>query len=258
VYLNLAVRDSNKMAVASSSSSSLKGIMSDLSKKELNDKDLNFYESMYHFKKMFPVLDSDVIETVLRSNGGCVEKTIDQLLIISTDLEITQAANSQADATVTSSHQTEQTSAGFFSSLVENDSPPSYTEIMSTKMSQSIDLNNNLQPSSSAYSSSIVSSKERTLDDAKSQTSELINKNENVFDEEKPKVCFEETFKVAFKDKSIINKYNRILIGELSKDFLRVKLTNEQVSKLKSSIKKAKRNEITAIINNVTTNNTFL
>ncbi len=39
-------------------------------------KPLNFYESMYHFKKMFPKFDTDVIETILRANNGAVDKTI--------------------------------------------------------------------------------------------------------------------------------------------------------------------------------------
>jgi hypothetical protein len=244
------------MAVASSSSSSLNGMKSDLNKNELNEKDLNFYESMYHFKKMFPVLDSDVIETVLRSNGGCVDKTIDQLLIISTDFEIAQAANSQTSS-MTSSHPIEQASVGFFSSLVENDSPPSYNEIMSSKTSQTIDISYNLQPSNSANSSSKVISEQNTSGSAMTQSFDLNMKNNNVLDDEKPKVNLGESFNIGLKDKNLIGKYNRILIGELSKDFLRVKLTNEQVRKLRSSIKKAKRNEITAILNNVTTNKTY-
>jgi hypothetical protein len=247
------------MAVASSSSSSLNGVMN---KKELNEKDLNFYESMYHFKKMFPVLDSDVIETVLRSNGGCVDKTIDQLLIISTDLEITQAANNQAAPMTSSSHLIQQASVGFCSSLTSDDSPPSYTEIMSTKMSQSTDINNNHQSFNSTNSSSIINSEETTVRNGTIQafdmSTEFTKKNDNVFDEVKQKVSFDEGFNIGLKDKSLISKYNRILIGELSKDFLRVKLTNEQVRKLKSSIKKAKRNEITAILNNVTTNNSSI
>ena len=47
---------------------------------------------------------------------------------------------------------------------------------------------------------------------------------------------------------------SKIVIGELSKDFLRIRLNSEQVKKLKTTIKKAKRNELTAIINNVIDN----
>jgi hypothetical protein len=52
-----------------------------------------------------------------------------------------------------------------------------------------------------------------------------------------------------------IAKFNRIVIGELSKDFLRVKLTSDQVKKIKCSIKRAKRSEIAAIVNNKTPEN---
>ena len=34
---------------------------------------------------MFPTMDADVIETVLRSNDGAVDDTIDQLLTMSID-----------------------------------------------------------------------------------------------------------------------------------------------------------------------------
>ncbi|XP_043471231.1 CUE domain-containing protein 1 [Leptopilina heterotoma] len=48
---------------------------------------LNFYQAMADFKIMFPEMDDDVIEAVLRSNQGAVDTTIDQLLSMSTDNE---------------------------------------------------------------------------------------------------------------------------------------------------------------------------
>ena len=48
-----------------------------------------------------------------------------------------------------------------------------------------------------------------------------------------------------------------MLIGELDADFLRVRLTAEQVRKFKASIKKAKRNELAAILNNVSIVDSF-
>lgn len=41
---------------------------------------LDFYEAMADFRTMFPKLDPDVIEAVLRANNGVVESTIDNLL----------------------------------------------------------------------------------------------------------------------------------------------------------------------------------
>jgi len=48
---------------------------------------LEFYQAMADFKTMFPSMDDDVIEAVLRSNQGAVDATIDQLLAMSTDNE---------------------------------------------------------------------------------------------------------------------------------------------------------------------------
>ena len=42
---------------------------------------------MSDFKIMFPSMDGDVIEAVLRANGGAVDATIDNLLTMSADAE---------------------------------------------------------------------------------------------------------------------------------------------------------------------------
>lgn len=46
---------------------------------------LEFTQAMSDFKTMFPEMDDDVIEAVLRANQGAVDATIDQLLAMSTD-----------------------------------------------------------------------------------------------------------------------------------------------------------------------------
>uniref|UniRef100_A0A0V0GC38 Putative ubiquitin-conjugating enzyme n=1 Tax=Triatoma dimidiata TaxID=72491 RepID=A0A0V0GC38_TRIDM len=48
---------------------------------------LEFHQAMADFKTMFPAMDDDVIEAVLRSNQGAVDATIDQLLSMSSDNE---------------------------------------------------------------------------------------------------------------------------------------------------------------------------
>ena len=48
---------------------------------------LDFSQAMADFKTMFPGLDDDVIEAVLRSNNGAVDATIDQLLTMAADNE---------------------------------------------------------------------------------------------------------------------------------------------------------------------------
>ncbi|CAL4216004.1 unnamed protein product, partial [Meganyctiphanes norvegica] len=46
---------------------------------------LDFHQAMEDFKTMFPHVDADVIEAVLRANHGAVHETIDQLLSMTTD-----------------------------------------------------------------------------------------------------------------------------------------------------------------------------
>lgn len=49
---------------------------------------LEFAQAMSDFKKMFPQMEGDVIEAVLRANMGAVDATIDQLLAMSTDNQV--------------------------------------------------------------------------------------------------------------------------------------------------------------------------
>ena len=49
---------------------------------------LEFAQAMTDFKNMFPEMDRDVIEAVLRANQGAVDATIDQLLAMSTDNQV--------------------------------------------------------------------------------------------------------------------------------------------------------------------------
>ena len=48
---------------------------------------LEFHQAMSDFKTMFPEMDEDVIEVVLRANNGAVDATIDQLLAMNLDSE---------------------------------------------------------------------------------------------------------------------------------------------------------------------------
>lgn len=49
---------------------------------------LEFAQAMSDFKTMFPDMERDVIEAVLRANHGAVDATIDQLLAMSTDNQV--------------------------------------------------------------------------------------------------------------------------------------------------------------------------
>lgn len=49
---------------------------------------LEFEQAMTDFRTMFPDMDSEVIEAILRCNNGAVDATIDQLLAMSTDNQV--------------------------------------------------------------------------------------------------------------------------------------------------------------------------
>ena len=59
---------------------------------------LEFTQAMTDFKIMFPDMDVDVIEAVLRANQGAVDSTIDQLLAMSADNESQQQQQQQGPA----------------------------------------------------------------------------------------------------------------------------------------------------------------
>ena len=67
---------------------------------------LEFSQAMTDFKVMFPDLDVDVIEAVLRSNNGAVDATIDQLLTMTADNETGAGGNTgNRDTALPSYHE---------------------------------------------------------------------------------------------------------------------------------------------------------
>ena len=227
-------------------------------------KQLDFYESMYHFKKMFPKFDSDVIETVLRSNNGAVDKTIDALLQMSIEDDLTTT-------TATGDLTNQLTNTNFTSSVHSMDSygdlPPSYTEFMSSIMVNGETSSTNAI-SASFSNNSNVSTTTKTINGSSNDWDSIRKKKSGsekfaavslVSQIETPEEFFSSIL-ISNNSKEITNqekrcdlklKMNSILVGELPKDFLRIKLTSEQMRKVKSTIKKAKRNEINAILSNV-------
>ncbi|XP_037124326.1 CUE domain-containing protein 1-like isoform X3 [Syngnathus acus] len=59
---------------------------------------LEFNQAMEDFKIMFPTMDYEVIECVLRSNNGAVDSTIDQLLQMSIDGQTTDDSSDSDDS----------------------------------------------------------------------------------------------------------------------------------------------------------------
>ena len=86
--------------------------------KQAQKKPLNFYKAMSDFQTMFPHIDKDVIEAVLRANDGVVQTTIDQLLVLSETTE-------EDDQTTDVSHL-----PGYHESQNQDQElPPSYAEV---------------------------------------------------------------------------------------------------------------------------------
>jgi hypothetical protein len=257
---------------------------------EMTKNNLNFYESMYHFKKMFPKFDSDVIETVLRANNGSVDRTIDQLLTMAADNEIFEVVNETRFTDTSCMNSNNNQLINYDTS--GQDLPPSYESLISSHLTSnstnSFNNNNNNNTNTQVVSNTAVQVMAINKDQKKSEilknetiVEDLISLNQTVVssvsdpfkvanaaessivnvkliemvkkpldsvkkDDKKPKIV--DSIKPSAK--SSLNRSN-ILIGELNRDFLRIKLTTDQVKKIKTSIKKAKRNEITAMLNNV-------
>lgn len=234
-----------------------------------NSKQLDFYQSMYHFKKMFPKLDSEVIEAILRSNQGSVDKTLDQLLTISVDTEKLQS-HEVTVLTLTHNVNTHQSNP-IIPDL--NDLPPSYNEFMMSKSTSGSETTNTISTTSNIQIPSLNQIRNDDLIDFNSNdlkiqdlniikqepitqsrlNSMVVNESLNQNDQNNSKKSDSNSKSNSKSNSRSINNYfqQKILIGDLSKDFLRIKLTDEQVGKLKSCIKTAKREEIVAILNNV-------
>lgn len=209
-------------------------------------KALDFYESMYHFKKMFPKLDSDVIEAILRANQGQVDKTLDQLLAITLDSELDEVRCEKKS-------ENKQNDSG----IIGEDSPPAYHEIVTSHVTVAAsriisDENYNSSGGASSISRSFINT---TTTSATGVTTTPIStiasasffsnqdKNQSSSISSSSDLCALDEMRAIWR--------SRAMTGELRKDFLRIRLTNEQLRKFKASIKKAKRDEITAIVNNV-------
>ena len=78
---------------------------------------LEYNGAMNDFKHMFPTLDREVIEAVLRANNGLVDATIDQLLCMGVD---TEGGN-------VPSEESEYPPLPSYSTLLKNEPPPAYT-----------------------------------------------------------------------------------------------------------------------------------
>lgn len=98
---------------------------------------LEFNQAMEDFKTMFPSMDYEVIECVLRSNNGAVDATIDQLLQMSIDGQGSDDSSDSDD-----SIPPEVSGRGFRSSTLLGDvmqKQPDVFSVLTTFHSHSID-----------------------------------------------------------------------------------------------------------------------
>jgi hypothetical protein len=222
-------------------------------------------ESISSLRKMFPNFDIEIVESVVRSNNGSVDKSIDILLAMYADYDeefvpkksvAVVIQNSAPDVSFQSRQDSELNinvnSVNLNDSL---DQPPSYNELVSM---------NRIDSTSSTISSLVTQSKTIVFSQQTSTTRmDTLVKGEacsNRDSRTQTQVFVKNSTNITSPDCTTIRKlqsskyvdhFNRILIGDLSKDFLRVKINNDQVKKLKSSVKKVKRREIVDMLNNV-------
>ncbi|KAL7732836.1 hypothetical protein ACLKA6_005967 [Drosophila palustris] len=93
---------------------------------------LEFSQAMADFKKMFPDIDREVIEAVLRANLGAVDQTIDQLLAMSTDNQSLINLNDATDKELRRNQQLIDTTDGVGSNPTEGVAAAASVTLLST------------------------------------------------------------------------------------------------------------------------------
>lgn len=99
---------------------------------------LEFNQAMTDFKVMFPDMDAEVIEAVLRANNGAVDMTIDHLLAMSADNEVEKVTRTDEPPAY----------AG------DRNHPPSYTQATNDQTEDLINLGATSNPEPTTHQSS--------------------------------------------------------------------------------------------------------
>lgn len=182
-------------------------------------KQLDFDQAMADFKTMFPTMDCEIIEAVLRANDGAVDSTIDQLLTMSIDTEGKESpieippdliSAVEDDCPLYNEHRSE-------------DSPPSYTEAVSTNIwttpissqeSKNTSKTRSHSMSSKAHRKSHRSQRSKSLFDP--DTDELSLSNTEPKRPPSSHITHNTPVKTGFRN------WNPPMLGNLPDDFLRL------------------------------------
>lgn len=98
--------------------------------RQRSTRQLDFFQAMSDFKNMFPTLDDEVIEAVLRANDGAVDATIDQLLTMTIDEDMSSVKTVETSSLTMPKYEDRGLACGGVP--LQEDSPPSYSEAMRT------------------------------------------------------------------------------------------------------------------------------
>ncbi|KAK3587286.1 hypothetical protein CHS0354_034440 [Potamilus streckersoni] len=170
-----------------SSSENHQSRSSSRSKTSKPTRQLDFTQAMTDFKHMFPTMDSEVIEAVLRANDGAVDDTIDQLLTMTIDSEDSQEQDTFLETAMLQSYEEHCLQSEDRDRQSEDrdrqseESPPSYSEAMRAMQKQSIwttpvfsKMSQPSHNSKSKESSDFPDSDELSLSDTESKSSQML------------------------------------------------------------------------------------
>lgn len=173
---------------------------------------LEFSQAMNDFKTMFPEMEADVIECVLRSNNGAVDSTIDQLLQMSMDAEKEKVRVESPPQSIARPHN-----PNLLDLASNNEFPPRYSATPPPSYHQAVPDVAASAAASMATNAPLMRIKNCNLNRNQSDAGACSNYPSNNIDESpitSPK--FPNNLVAAR------NKWNPPMIGRLPDDFLRI------------------------------------
>ena len=197
-------------------------------------KQLDFDQAMADFKTMFPTMDCEIIEAVLRANDGAVDSTIDQLLTMSIDSEGRESPfeippellSPVEDCPTYNEHRSE-------------DSPPSYTEAVQNSNNNSIWTTPISSLENSAKSTSRNHGRSHSMSSKSHRKSHKPHRSKSLFDPDIDELSLSNTepkrpqssyLTHSTPVKTGFRNWNPPMLGNLPDDFLRLTFPAERSS----------------------------